>query len=92
MEPLYPFMLGSVSTAAMAVGLFFFRFWRRTHDRFFLLFAIAFWLMGSTWAGIGLLPRDETSYAVYVVRLLAYVCIIVAIVDKNRTAAGTRGG
>jgi hypothetical protein len=87
MTPLYFFALGSVSTAAFAVGAFFFRFWRRTRDRFFLLFAIAFWLMGSTWAAIAFIPHDEGSYAIYVVRLLAYLSIIVAIVEKNRAAA-----
>ena len=90
MESIYPFALGSVSTAAAAVGVFFYRFWRRTRDRFFILFAVAFWLLASTWAGIAFIPRDEGFYAVYVVRLCAFLCIIIAILDKNRAARGAR--
>jgi hypothetical protein len=66
--------------------MFFFRFWRHSHDRFFLLFAIAFWIEGAhrvfvyQWAG-----ADEASPLYYLVRLVAYGLIIAAIVDKNRT-------
>ena len=78
-------LIGAIALAALLVGLFFLRFWRETGDRFFLLFAIAFWLEGGhrlfvyRWAG-----TDEASPLYYLVRLLAYGLIIVAIVDKNR--------
>jgi hypothetical protein len=79
-------LIGAIAAAAFVVGLFFLRFWRATHDRFFLLFAIAFWVEGAhrlfvyPWAG-----SDEAAPVYYLVRLLAYGLIIVAIVDKNRT-------
>jgi len=78
-------LLGGIAVAAFVCGLYFLRFWRATGDRFFLLFAIAFWIEGwhrvlvYPWAG-----GDEAAPAHYLVRLVAYALIIVAILDKNR--------
>ena len=78
-------LIGAVSLAAMLVGLFFLRFWHATRDRFFLMFAIAFWIEGAhrlfvyQWAG-----TDEASPLHYLVRLVAYGLILAAIIDKNR--------
>ena len=74
-------------TAAWTAGLFFFRFWRGTHDRLFLLFGSAFWLLSLSWLGLALFdPTDETRPYVYAIRLLAFVLIIVATIDKNRNS------
>ena len=77
-------LLGAVSLASFVIGLFFLKFWRRTHDRFHLLFALAFiveavnrFLLGAT----GALREEAPAY--YLVRVLAYGLILVAIVDKN---------
>ena len=78
-------LAGGIAVAALAAGLFFLRFWRSTRDRFFLFFAIAFWIEGAhrlalyQWLG-----QDEGSPYYYLPRLLAYGLIIAAIVDKNR--------
>ena len=77
--------MGGIATASFIVGIFFLRFWRASRDRFFLLFATAFWLEGGhriviyQWVG-----ADEASPLYYLIRLVAYGLIIVAIVDKNR--------
>jgi hypothetical protein len=76
---------GAIGTASLVAALFFLRFWRSTRDRFFLYFAISFTLE----AGARLLIGATASYgeetpAFYLVRLLAYLLILVAIVDKNR--------
>ena len=34
-----PFLLGAIAMGCAVASLFFFRFWRNTRDRFFLLFA-----------------------------------------------------
>ncbi|MBV8716785.1 MAG: hypothetical protein JOZ65_17125, partial [Chloroflexi bacterium] len=56
----------------------------RTGDRFFLFFAAAFALEAlgrlSMW---WLDPYDENTVIVYVVRLVAYCLILLAILDKN---------
>jgi uncharacterized protein DUF5985 len=79
-------LVGGIACASITAGLFFFRFWRTTRDRFFLFFALSFWIEGanrlllSRYAGPG---EDDPVY--FLVRLVAYGLIIVAIVDKNRS-------
>lgn len=78
------FILGAIVLACAVIGLFFLRFWRQTRDRFFLFFAIAFWVFGISrvlLATSGAL--NEGPLAVYVVRLLAFMLILIAIIDKN---------
>jgi hypothetical protein len=79
-------MQGMCAAIAMAVGLSFLSFWKRSRDRLFLYFAIAFWLMGSSWVLLGLIaPEADNRLYVYGLRLLAFLLVIVAIVDKNRS-------
>jgi hypothetical protein len=78
-------MQGMCAATAMAIGLFFLRFWQDSRDRLFLYFAIAFWLMSSSWALLGLVaPEAESRPYVYGLRLLAFLLVIAAIIDKNR--------
>lgn len=66
-------------------GLFFLRFWRETRDRLFGIFAGAFWLLGVQRFLLVLLEhtsRDDVW--LYGLRLLAFVLILAAIIDKNR--------
>lgn len=78
------FVLGAIVMACGAAGLFFLRFWRKTHDRLFLIFAIAFWTLGLNWLALAFTNADEVRTALYVVRLLAFVFILIGIIDKNR--------
>jgi hypothetical protein len=78
-------LIGAIATASFVVGLFFLRFWRATRDRFFLLFALSFFIEGGHRLLIyQLAGSDEASPLHYLVRLVAYGLIIAAIVDKNR--------
>jgi hypothetical protein len=71
--------------ACAVAGVFFLRFWRKTRDRLFVIFAIAFWLLGLNWFLLAIISRDEATTAIfYVLRLLAFILIIFAIIDKNR--------
>ena len=79
---------GAAAMGFWTVSLFFLRFWRQTRDRFFLLFAIAFFIEGADRiaSGIATFPRaEEPSF--YLARLFTYALIIVAIIDKNRNSA-----
>ena len=69
-------------------GLFFLRFWRETHDRLFGIFAAAFALLAVQRAALAL-SSDPTGdqLLLYGIRLLAFVLILAAIVDKNRGGA-----
>ena len=82
---LYEFMLGSLVMACLVAGLFFLRFWRKTRDRLFLMFAIAFWILGSNWLALAWIEQEEQKTILYAVRLVAFVLILVAIIDKNRS-------
>ena len=78
------FLLGAIVTACAVAGLFFLRFYRRTHDRLFAMFATAFWVLGLNWLALAFTEQNEVSTALYFVRTLAFLLIIVAIIDKNR--------
>jgi hypothetical protein len=79
------FVLGAVVMASAVAGLLFLQSWRDTRDRFFGLFALAFWVLAVNWAGIAIYsePNEVRSFF-YLVRWLAFCLIILAIVDKNR--------
>ena len=66
-------------------GLFFLRFWRDTRDRLFGIFAGAFWLLAVQRLLLALFQNpDNEQVWLYGIRLLAFVLILFAIVDKNR--------
>lgn len=84
-------ILGALAMASLVAALFFLRFWRDTHDRFFLFFATAFSVDTLHRVALGLTSvSQEQEPFFYVVRLVSYGLIIAAIVDKNCTR-GTRG-
>ena len=73
--------------AHVTIGLFFLSFWVKTKDRLFVMFCWAFWLMGLERLVSSLWVNDfELRPLVYVLRLLAFVLILIAIFDKNRAA------
>jgi uncharacterized protein DUF5985 len=77
---------GLAATATWTAGLFFLRFWRDTRDRLFLLFSAAFWLLSLSRLVLALFdPTDEARPYVYAIRLVAFLTIIVAAIEKNRT-------
>lgn len=83
------FISGAIMMASGVAGLFFLRFWKRTRDRLFLMFALAFWILAVNRVPMVFMEQlDETRIYVYGVRLLAFTLILVAIVDKNRKADG----
>lgn len=77
-------LLGAIAMASLAIGLFFLRFWHETRDRFFLLFALSFFVEGLNRLALALSERpNEGRPAIYCIRLTAYALILVAIVNKN---------
>jgi hypothetical protein len=81
------FLQGICAAGAWVSGLFFFRFWRQRGDRLFAFFAGAFWLLALSWTLLGLFsPTEETRPYIYGIRLIAFLLLIGAIVDKNRSS------
>jgi len=83
-DPLNQFLLGTLVIACFVVGLYFLRFWRKTRDRLFAIFAVAFWVMGLNWMLLAFIQQDEVRTALYLLRLGAFVLILIGIIDKNR--------
>lgn len=82
---LTPVLQGATAALACVAGLFFWCFWRRTRDRFFVFFALSFWIESANRLHLGLSAQvGEDAPLNYVVRLLAYLLILLAIWDKNR--------
>ncbi len=78
-------LAGAVAAGSFFAGLFFFRFWNQTRDRFFLYFAGSFWLEACNRVALALIAHaDEQEPLFYLVRLVAYGLILLAIWQKNR--------
>ena len=84
---LYDFLAGAVAFGFLTFGLFFLSYWRRSRDELFLIFAIAFALLGSGQAILTLanIPTEERG-SLYLFRLAAFLLILFAIYRKNRAA------
>lgn len=87
MTTLIDFLSGAVTAGFVVAGLFFLRFWRRTHDGLFLAFALAFWLLGLTQGLLAFtdIPLEERSW-LFLLRLAAFSLILISIWRKNRRA------
>jgi Family of unknown function (DUF5985) len=78
-------LTGAIAMGWLLAGLFFFRFWRRTRDRFFLWFALSFWLEAGNRVALGLADgTGEDAPVIYGLRIVAYGFILLAIWQKNR--------
>lgn len=81
----YYFLAGAAAFGFMTCGLLFLRFWHRTSDQLFMAFALAFFLLGTGQViqALGNIPTEERG-AIYLIRLTAFLLILVAIFRKNR--------
>jgi hypothetical protein len=85
MQALNVLLLGAIAMASLVAGMFFLRFWQQSRDRFFALFAAAFFVEALNRAALALSPRPNDGTPVfYCIRLLAFLLILTAIVEKNR--------
>ncbi len=77
------FLLGAFAMGCAMAALAFFQFWQRTGDRLFLWFALSFAIEAANrcfFAASGL-PDDASYY--YGVRLLSYLLLLWALIEKN---------
>jgi hypothetical protein len=80
-------LLGALTMSCCVVALFFVRFWTLSRDRFFLFFAGAFLLLALNWLSLAVTQwSHETQHQLFLVRPLAFLLIVAAVVDKNRRA------
>lgn len=82
------FLSGAVTAGYLVAAGFFLRYWARTAERLFLYFALAFVLFA---VNQGLAPVfqvvNEPASLIYALRIVGFVIIIAAIVDKNVSRA-----
>lgn len=83
---MHDFLWGALVALCSVAALFFLRYWRTSGDRLFAWFSLAFAMLAGSWAWIFATasPEAEGRHYAYLVRLIAFVLIIAAIVDKNR--------
>jgi uncharacterized membrane protein HdeD (DUF308 family) len=78
-------LIGAIMMASFTASLFFLRFWKTTGDRFFLFFAVSFGLEGIVriMLALAVYPNQEERPSIYIIRLIAFSLILLAIIDKN---------
>ena len=85
------FLAGAAAALAGVAGVFFFRFWRRSGDRFFLMFAAAMALIAVNRIGIVFAgPSADRLVVSIAIRTGGHLMILCAIVFKN-LPGGRRG-
>lgn len=80
------FVAGLLTMGYAVVALYFLRFWRRSGERLFVFFAIAFALLALQRLGLALLTTVDSNW-LYATRLIAFLLLLAGILEKNRRAA-----
>lgn len=75
---------GGILVGYWAIGVFFFRFRRKSHDRFFAYFGWSFWILAVERVLLIMIGQSEVRPYYYLLRLVAFLFILYAIYDKNR--------
>jgi len=84
MNELADVISGAIAALSLVSALFFLRFWRSSRDKFFLWFAISFGVEGLNRMAMAVTRQaNEDTPVHYVVRLVSYLVILYAIVEKN---------
>lgn len=85
LDPMFYLLSGLIVAGDLVAALFFLKFWRRSGDALFVIFAAAFLLLALGQALLALtnVPVEERSW-IYLLRLAAFTLIIAGIVHKNR--------
>lgn len=85
-------LAGALTMGFVIAGLFFLRFWRQTRDRLFALFALSFFTMALNRLALAILSAHDPAGGrgpwhdrMYWIRLVAFLLILLAILDKNRS-------
>lgn len=79
---------GMVIMGYLVATVFFLKFWRSTRESLFRIFAAAFLLLAIQRIALALTTEtvEDVTY-LFVIRLIAYLLIAVAIIVKNRSAS-----
>ena len=82
------FIAGMLTTGFAVAAAFFLRFWLRTRDELFASLSVAFGLLAANQAVASLARSGGVEdVRAYLLRLAAFVLIIIAILRKNGTGS-----
>jgi hypothetical protein len=78
------FMAGMTAMGFATAALFFLRFWRRTGDMLFAIFAVSFLLfaLNQALSILAISDREEQGW-VFLLRLIGFALLLVAILHKH---------
>ena len=78
---------GALVMGYLVASIFFLKFYRSTKDRLFAFFAAAFGILSCQRIALALTTKTvEDTVLIYVIRLIAFLIILFAIIDKNMQA------
>lgn len=82
------FITGGNAMAGLIISFFFYRYYQKVYDRLFLFFSLAFFAFALERITI-VIGQVHSEYfaAIYSIRLVGFILIILAILDKNRKAS-----
>lgn len=82
---MYELISGAIMMACFVTGIFFMKFWKKTHEKLFVMFGVAFWILALERLVLGYIgTHHEHGPMIYLIRLSAFIMILIAIVQKNR--------
>lgn len=86
------FISGVLVTGYVVAALFFLRFWKQSRDRLFIFLAAAFALLAVQRGALAAVEQGvPNSTWLYALRLLGFLLILAAIIDKNRPRGRATG-
>ena len=78
-------LMGATAGLSFVISLFFLRFWKNTQDRFFLFLSASFVLQAADrLLQESSLSLNQDTPVQYTLRILAYILILAAVLDKNK--------
>lgn len=89
MSTVNAWLSGAICMAALVIALFFLRYWYHSRDKLFLYFSLAFVLEAAHRMLLATQVGNPDAPQFYLIRLIEYTLILVAIIQKNR---GSKGG
>lgn len=81
----FGFLSGATAMASIVIAIFFFHFYKKVQDRFFMFMSIAFALFALEKTANNIYITSEGEfYMVYIIRFIGFLVIVAGILDKNR--------
>lgn len=71
-------------TACVIAGVSFLRLHHASRDRFFLFFCLSLSLLAAHWWVLAFDAGPEKTHYLFATRALAFLLIIIAVIEKNR--------